>query len=85
MEKQRVTGSIYIDDKTGSAIIVKKGDNNSYSFYATKVEGNAGIHDIDFSNLKPISNIFDYIDENNIEINSYSKEILGFGEKKSGK
>lgn len=84
-EKLKVDGNIYIDSKTGNAIVVKKTESDSYSFYATKLIKNENHNDIDFEHLQPIDDIFDYIDENNLDINVYSKKMEELGVKKNGK
>lgn len=84
-EKLKVDGNIYIDSKTGNAIVVKKTESDSYSFYATKIIKNENHNDIDFEHLQPINDIFDYIDEHNLDINIYSKKIAELGVRKNGK
>ena len=84
-EKLKVDGNIYIDSKTGNAIVVKKTESDSYSFYATKIIKNENHNDIDFEHLQPINDIFDYIDEHNLDINVYSKKIAELGVRKNGK
>lgn len=84
-EKEKVDGNIYIDSKTGKAIVAKRTKSNSYSFYSTTVQINGSSNNIDFEHLQPIYDIFDYIDENNLDINVYSKRMEELGVKKNGK
>lgn len=71
METVNTTNSsnIFIDYKTGTIIIAKKMPNNSYSYYSTKIGDDGTIQYSDFSNLTPIDDIFDYIEQHDIEIN----------------
>lgn len=84
-EEKKDNGSIYIDYESGNVIVAKKKENDSYSFYATKIGKSGKVEDIDFSNLQPINDIFDYIDQNDLKINVYSKEITGIKGNKNGK
>lgn len=84
-EKLKVDGNIYIDSKTGDVIVAKKTENDSYSFYATKMLNRENTNDIDLEHLQPINDIFDYIDEHNLDINIYSKKIAELGVRKNGK
>lgn len=85
IEQKKLDGSIYLDYKTGNVIVSKKGDNDSYSFYATKLGESRNISDVDFSNLQPIEDIFDYIQKNDFDMATFSKEITAASEKKHGK
>lgn len=85
IDEEKKTSNIYVDSKTGNIIIAKKGENDSYTFYATTVEENDDIHNIDIEGLAPISDIFDYIDEHDIDVNILSKKMPNFGEKRHGK
>ena len=84
-EEKKDNGSIYIDYESGNVIVAKKKVNDSYSFYATKIGESRKKEDIDFSNLKPIDDIFDYIDKNDLKINVYSKEMQSVKGNKNGK
>ena len=85
IEKVKVDGNIYMDYKTGDVIVAKKTENDSYSFYATKILNRENTSDIDFDHLQPINDIFDYIEEHNLDINVYSKKIAELGVRKNGK
>lgn len=84
-EEKKDNGSIYIDYESGTVIVAKKKDSDSYAFYATKIGQSRSADDIDFEHLQPISDIFDYIDQNDLKINVYSKEIQGTKGSKNGK
>ena len=70
--------SIYIDEKTGNAIFAKKKENGSYSFYGTRKN-----HDGSFciNELEPINDIFDYIEQNDIDVKILSKKDASVGGK----
>ena len=63
--------SIYIDEKTGNAIFAKKKENGSYSFYVTR-KNDDGCFCI--NELEPINDIFDYIEQNDIDVKILSKK-----------
>lgn len=79
MEKIDTTNgtTIYIDYKTRNVIIAKKMLNNSYSFYAAKMHDDQTVHFSDFTNLTPIQDIFEFLEQNNLDMDlfPYSQEI----------
>ena len=76
---------IYVDPKSDNVIIAKKGDKDSYTFYATKISPDKRVSDIDVDSLSSIPDIFDYLMENNINIEDLSKEMPSLGGKWHGK
>ena len=77
--------NVYIDYKTGNILVSKKGENDSYTFYATEFDNKIVSDDLDISNLKPIDDVIDYIEKNDLDIKGFSKKIYTAGEKKNGK
>ena len=63
--------SIYIDEKTGNAIFAKKKENGSYSFYGTRKNDDGSFC---INELEPINDIFDYIEQNDIDVKILSKK-----------
>lgn len=70
--------NIYIDEKTGNAIFVRRNDDNSYSFYATKKNDDGSFC---INSYEAINDIFDYLDKNNIDIKILSKKEASVGGK----
>lgn len=70
--------SIYIDEKTGNAIFAKKKENGSYSFYGTKKDDDGSFC---INELEPINDIFDYIEQNDIDVKILSKKDASVGGK----
>ena len=75
---------VYIDNRTGKAIIAKANPNDSYTFYSANLI-NDNTSSIDTSSLKPIDDIIDYIEQNNLDINILSKKKTSIGGKVNGK
>lgn len=71
--------SIYIDEKTGNAIFAKKKENGSYSFYGTRKNDDGSFC---INELEPINDIFDYIEQNDIDVKILSKKDVSVGVKK---
>ena len=71
--------SIYIDEKTGNAIFAKKKENGSYSFYGTRKNDDGSFC---INELEPINYIFDYIEQNDIDVKILSKKDASVGGKK---
>ena len=70
--------SIYIDEKTGNAIFAKKKENGSYSFYETRKNDDGSFC---INELEPINDIFDYIEQNDIDVKIFSKKDASVGGK----
>lgn len=70
--------SIYIDEKTGNAIFVKKKENGSYSFYGIRKNDDGSFC---INELEPINDIFDYIAQNDIDVKILSKKDISVGGK----
>lgn len=70
--------SIYIDEKTGNAIFAKKKENGSYSFYGTRKNDDGSFC---INELEPINDIFDYIEQNDIDVKILSKKYASVGGK----
>lgn len=70
--------SIYIDEKTGNAIFAKKKENGSYSFYETRKNDDGSFC---INELEPINDIFDYIEQNDIDVKIFSKKEASVGGK----
>lgn len=70
--------NIYIDEKTGNAIFAKRKENGSYSFYAIKRNNDDSFC---INELEPINDIFDYIEQNDIDVKILSKKDVSVGEK----
>lgn len=70
--------SIYIDEKTGNAIFAKKKENGSYSFYGTSKNDDGSFC---INELEPINDIFDYIEQNDIDVKILSKKDASVGGK----
>ena len=70
--------SIYIDEKTGNAIFAKKKENGSYSFYGTRKNDDGSFF---INELEPINDIFDYIEQNDIDVKILSKKDASVGGK----
>lgn len=70
--------SIYIDEKTGNAIFAKKKENGSYSFYGTRKNDDGSFC---INELEPINDIFDYIEQNDIDVKIFSKKDASVGGK----
>lgn len=70
--------SIYIDEKTGNAIFAKKKENGSYSFYGTRKNADGSFC---INELEPINDIFDYIEQNDIDVKILSKKDASVGGK----
>ena len=70
--------SIYIDEKTGNAIFTKKKENGSYSFYGTRKNDDGSFC---INELEPINDIFDYIEQNDIDVKILSKKGASVGGK----
>ncbi len=70
--------SIYIDEKTGNAIFAKKKENGSYSFYETRKNDDGSFC---INELEPINDIFDYIEQNDIDVKILSKKDASVGGK----
>lgn len=70
--------SIYIDEKTGNAIFAKKKENGSYSFYGTRKNDDGSFC---INELEPINDIFDYIEQNDIDVKILSKKDVSVGGK----
>lgn len=70
--------NVYIDEKTGNAIFAKKKENGSYSFYGTRKNDDGSFC---INELKPINDIFDYIEKNKIDVKILSKKDASVGGK----
>ena len=70
--------SIYIDEKTCNAIFAKKKENGSYSFYGTRKNDDGSFC---INELEPINDIFDYIEQNDIDVKILSKKDASVGGK----
>ncbi len=70
--------NVYIDEKTGNAIFAKKKENGSYSFYGTRKNDDGSFC---INELEPINDIFDYIEQNDIDVKILSKKDVSVGGK----
>lgn len=75
---------VYVDNKTGKAIIARSNPNDSYMFYSANLISN-DMNSIDTSSLKPIDDIIDYIEQNDLDITILSKKKTSMGGKVNGK
>ncbi len=84
METKSETSAIYVTSNYGDVIVARKGKNNTYSFYSTKLKDNEDITKINLSNLKPIPDILEYIEKYDIEMDFF-ENLSESGEKKYGR
>ena len=69
------TEILYIDNEKSKAIVSRGNSDRGYSFFESDLQKSAS-NKVDLSSVRAIDNIFDYIEDNNIDISQLQKEQI---------
>lgn len=75
---------IYINHENGCVIVAKENNDDSYTFYSTNLSNNDP-NNIDMASIKPIDDVIEYIQKNDLDINILSMKKTNTGGKVNGK